>query len=312
MKATVYVSDELWDRARQVGPPDANPSQLVQGALNALLQLREPEPFNVFDRPQEEEVFDEHIYQAQRLRREAQEMYAAGYAAGVKAADHVTWEALENCAEVGFDVSQWLMPIRQAISQRLAAAESRESIEVGLEKDFPILPAMRDPLGTLIDPMAERAPKGVWLKGFGDALQDLYEVVMEPQRVTGKYGIEGSFQKGGRILHREFGSGVIEDMRSRPSDDRTEALIQFDSGRRRRLALEDNNDIIGVPAEAVQRLTTDPDRLFQELAARREEARKEFQGILGRWRSGGRAKLVRLSDLVTETSSDKKPEEGGE
>jgi len=311
MKATVYVPDDQWDRAKRISPPDTNPSQLVQGALEALLKLREPEPFNVFDRPREEEVFDEHIYQAERLRRQAQEMYEAGYAAGVKAADRISWASLEDCAEVGFDVGQWLTPVRHAISQRFAKAESPEAVHAELGREFPLLPAMRDSLGTLIDPTAEKAPKGVWLKGFSDALQDLHEVVLEPQHVSGKHGIEGSFEKGGRILHREYGSGVIEDMRSRPSDGRTEALIQFDAGRRRRLPLDDNDDIVGVPSKAVERLTTDPSQLFEELVARRDEARKEFQTLLQRWRSGDRPKLVRLSDLVTK-SSDQKPDQGGE
>lgn len=311
MKATVYVPDDLWDRAKRITPPDTNPSQLVQGALDALLKLREPEPFNAFDRPREEEVFDEHLYQAERLRRQAQETYEAGYAAGVKAADMLSWTSLEDCADVGFDINQWLMPIRHAISERLVKTGSSEAARAAVESDFPMLPAMREAMGTLIDPTAGKAPKGVWLRGFSDALQDLYEVVLQPQHVSSKGGIDGSFQRGGRVLHREYGSGVIEDMRSRPSDGRTEALIQFDVGRRRRLPLDDNDDIVGVPDDAVERLTNDADQLFKELVAKRDQARQEFQELLRSWRSGGRPKLMHLSELATE-SSDQKSDEGGE
>src|SRR5437879_2375912 len=116
MKSTIYVPDELWDRARALGSQGSNPSQLVQSALTEWVHLRAPRRFDAFEVPTNDDVtIDEALFQMERLRREAQSKYADGYAAGVRAAANMSWSSLESFGEIGFDLTEWTDSIRNGI-----------------------------------------------------------------------------------------------------------------------------------------------------------------------------------------------------
>lgn len=111
-KLSIYVSDELWDRARQASG-DRNSSQLVQEALADWTDARTAPRFSSAPAPAERERLAEI---RERMRQEARDTYARGYRAGVEVASRLNWQGLDQLAEADFDLAEW---VRRAEDPRL-------------------------------------------------------------------------------------------------------------------------------------------------------------------------------------------------
>lgn len=104
-KFTVYVPDELWDRARASGA-DQNPSQLVQDALRVYVSEKAPKP--AFARRRPDGVEDTVSRLAPRLAHEAQTAYQEGYREGLEYAAECPWSELEYLAECNWSAREAL------------------------------------------------------------------------------------------------------------------------------------------------------------------------------------------------------------
>ena len=104
-KFTVYVPDELWDRARASGA-DQNPSQLVQDALRVYVSEKTPKPAFARRRPDGAENTVSRI--VPRLAQEAETAYQEGYREGLEYAAECPWSELEYLAECNWSAREAL------------------------------------------------------------------------------------------------------------------------------------------------------------------------------------------------------------
>lgn len=275
VKATIYVPDDQWEAAKQLGPPGANPSRLVQNALSEWVGLKTPARFEAFDPTIDDPLFDTLMDETQRLRWQAQGEFDRGYAAGVELAKHLNWLELEDLAEVDFDVRTWVEPYRTAAEQMIADDRDHERALMKLVRHFRGFPAMRDALGSIVDPTATSVPRATFLRGFRAALKSLYRAATSPDTVTSSQGVDGVFEKGGKILHRKKGIGVIEDMRHSLEQD-LEMLVRFGDGSRQRIGRRDSN-VVALPPASERELEARPVAdVFNELSARRTAGRHDL------------------------------------
>ncbi len=108
-KLSVYVQDDLWDRAKSVNA-QATTSQLVQEALTLFVEARSHGPAYMSDNPSGTQgTMDslKSLYEQQARRR-----FEEGYRKGLEflQVGGVPWDAVEELAEVGFDVRRWIAP----------------------------------------------------------------------------------------------------------------------------------------------------------------------------------------------------------
>lgn len=104
-KFTVYVPDELWDRAKANGP-DQNASQLVQDALRAYASGIAPKPAFARRPPDDAEAVVSHL--VPRLADEAESAYQTGYREGLDYASESPWSELEHLAECNWSAREAL------------------------------------------------------------------------------------------------------------------------------------------------------------------------------------------------------------
>ena len=111
---TVYIPDELLDRARALDP-GANTSQLVQRGLERLLSPAEDAAYA--RRPND--AAELLAAAAGKIREGAAREYEKGYRAALvmvsKAAD-VVWPGLDDLARTGFDQPRWAEAWRRGLS----------------------------------------------------------------------------------------------------------------------------------------------------------------------------------------------------
>jgi hypothetical protein len=285
MKTTVYVPDDLWDRAKDVAPAASNPSQLVQSALTDWIRLKEPVSFEPFDVPDDDSVIDDAIYLSEHFRQAAQAAYDAGFAAAIQAAHKLSWSSLEQFAEIGFDLTDWTANIRDGVNRLLVEEHDAEAREAAIQSRLPAFEPLREHLGALVDPLADWQQIGVFLVGFTDSLRKLWGAAMQPSRILQTASVDGVYEEGGRVLHRKLGHGTVEAMQSRRLGHKTEVMVRFADGKRRRFTLGDD-DLVGIPGslsvnDADRR---DPDELFRQLSDDREKRRAELRERLAAFR----------------------------
>jgi hypothetical protein len=109
-KLTVYIPDELLERARD-REPTANTSQLVQRALDRLYPAgRAPYALRPTDA-------DELVAAATvRLSAGAASEFERGYRAALASVDERSWRALDDLARKGFDLSLWAKAWRDGLA----------------------------------------------------------------------------------------------------------------------------------------------------------------------------------------------------
>lgn len=116
MKAAVYVSNGLWDKAQakaQAEEPTAgnNKSKVVQMALEHFVaDAGEERPAFARERPAWSA--DEIARVRKRLLRQARQQYEAGYRVGVALVEQLSWDSLSWLAGLGWDFDEWSRTIR--------------------------------------------------------------------------------------------------------------------------------------------------------------------------------------------------------
>ena len=164
-KLSVYVADELWEKACQVDPL-ANRSQLVQRGLERLLQDRSGGPTPVPEGAAAKIGALRDVFTAQ-----ARAEYEAGYAGALEAAEAMPWYALEGLANTRFDTRRWIGQIQRSAASNAAHGEQVPKWLYSIAKT----------LGDLADPIGfdeySFTPTRARIRGFGDALRAVWDAV---------------------------------------------------------------------------------------------------------------------------------------
>ncbi len=149
-KFSVYVPDELWDSAR-AAEPHLNPSQLMQTALRRFVGEATARPVFTRERPADSRAQVAAV--RAQLAQRARERYEAGYQQGLALATTLPWEALDQLAELEWDLTRW--------------DEERD------EDEDP------EPYASLLEQALTPAYRreATYRTGVGDALQDVWQAV---------------------------------------------------------------------------------------------------------------------------------------
>jgi hypothetical protein len=178
-KLTVYIPDDLLDRARAVHPA-ANTSQLVQRGLQ---RLSPAEDAAYARRPGDaKELLAEA---ASRLREGAAQEYERGYRAAlstVSEAGERLWRGLDSLARQGFDLLQWAQSWREGLEMQAAGLVPGTKAEFNPPDWFRPL---ADDLGDLLDPIGfddwSFRPTGPFVLGYQAALRDAWQAAERPE-----------------------------------------------------------------------------------------------------------------------------------
>jgi hypothetical protein len=105
-KLSVYVPDDLWERARAVRP--ANTSLIVQEALSLLVRTKSTEPAYSGEAPVGTELTRDFL--KSQFSQQARWRFEEGYRSGLDylQASQIPWKAFESFAEAGFDLRRWI------------------------------------------------------------------------------------------------------------------------------------------------------------------------------------------------------------
>lgn len=171
-KLTVYIPDDLLDRARATDP-DANTSHLVQRGLERL----SPSVDAAYARrPADARQLLEAA--AVKVREGAAAEYEKGYRAAlvmIGEADPVIWQGLADLAESDFDLMPWARSWTSGLGA--VAAGLVPGAEAGFKPPDWYLPFLND-LGALLDPIGfdqwsfrRSVP---FLRGYATALRDAW------------------------------------------------------------------------------------------------------------------------------------------
>ena len=172
MKLSVSVPDEMWATAL-TARPDLSPSHLVQQALAVWVGGRSKPAFSQ-DRPPEATVA--FAAARDRLSNAAREEFGRGYHAALAAAEVIDLEHFQALVRRQFDVAAW------------AGGIGQRSVEAGLgrvPKEWAASPvvirALVEALGSLVSPYGDNEfrPNAPYLRGFSQAMRDLWEQAVE-------------------------------------------------------------------------------------------------------------------------------------
>jgi hypothetical protein len=168
-KLTVYIPDELLERAR-ARDPGANTSQLVQRGLEQL------SPSNDAPYARRPADADKLLAEArEKLNADATLEYERGYRAALVTAASTDkfFYQLDDLADVGFDILRWLRAWHdRKFDDITPSGESRDA----LAKDLggPFLDDPQNPLAS--GALQTRA----FMKGYGAALREAWEGTERP------------------------------------------------------------------------------------------------------------------------------------
>jgi hypothetical protein len=206
-KVTVYVSDDLLDKARAL--PDGDKfSQLVQRGLTRLLDEEGPEGAPAYaTRPEGTEK--KIIALRKKFLEEAEREYAIGYSTALEIADALPLWSLNELAESGFHVPSWLRPyvatahaelVEGRIGDENLIAFHATNSSSALAEMFAGLGRLPQPnrqktewwwvwriakvLGTMANPLdfdrGMLSSTNARVRGFTDGLRELWEAIESP------------------------------------------------------------------------------------------------------------------------------------
>jgi len=104
-KLSLYIPDDLWNRARAVDPA-LNQSQVAQRALRHWIDAQEARPPAAFEPPPDAAPPSEGL--VRRFANEARDQYQAAYRAAMELAERLSWRSLDDLASRGWDWAAWL------------------------------------------------------------------------------------------------------------------------------------------------------------------------------------------------------------
>lgn len=166
MKASVYVTDDLWEQARRTAGRKLKPSELVQEALKAYVeQSGKPQLRLVVNEPQTDDLFQAALA---AVREGYEEDYRSGYEHVLHLARDLGYELLQAYEASGFDLVGTLQDLSSG-EHLMVDLETSDVVE--LEK-----PHASNYLGLtyemLEDPLHVAAQRG-----GARAMQDLWEAL---------------------------------------------------------------------------------------------------------------------------------------
>jgi len=171
-KLTVYIPDDLLDRARRQDEA-ANTSQLVQRGLERLVGI-DSAPYA--QRPADAAVL--LARSRERLAPVAAAEYERGYRAALATLDERFWAVLDELARHGFDLRRWVAGWQHGI------------VEGHGEPDW--WEPLADDLGTVIDPNRydrwSFTPTAAFVRGYEAALRDAWDAVEQVPVADGDAG----------------------------------------------------------------------------------------------------------------------------
>jgi hypothetical protein len=102
-RLSVYVPDDLWDRARQVSA-DPSASAVVQAGLQALVASEATRPVFAAPPPDSPGIADLRM----RLSREGKDEYERAYRAGIELAAKLPFRELDKLSALGWNLLRWV------------------------------------------------------------------------------------------------------------------------------------------------------------------------------------------------------------
>ena len=177
-KLTVYIPDDLLDRAKALNP-GANTSQVVQHGLERLLPA---EGAAYARRPADAEALLASA--AGRLREGAAREYERGYRAALstvcKAGERL-WQGLDSLARRQFDLVPWAQGVREGLAMQAAGQVPGEKAEFNPPEWWG--PLTGD-LGDLLDPIGWEnlsfTETSLFVRGYQAALREVWEAAERP------------------------------------------------------------------------------------------------------------------------------------
>jgi hypothetical protein len=175
-KVSVYLADELWEQVRTRAQDDnAGVSQVIQAALKQMLVADFRPAFAQSPPPIPDEI-------AARLRERftsgARATYQAGFRAGLRFAERLSWPLLEDLAIASWDLRQWVAEVptvKEVLSEFKSADEGEPDV---LSPDWDWGSAIDD-VFSLESSSASSRTRLSLRQGFLDALRWTWELVWE-------------------------------------------------------------------------------------------------------------------------------------
>jgi hypothetical protein len=182
-KLTVYIPNDLLDRARALDP-GANTSQLVQRGLERLSPAD--------DAPYARRPADAHSLlaaAAEKLRAGAEQEYERGYRAALATVDERFWRALDELASKSFDLRRFAKAWKEGM--RMEMAGMVPGVKAGFDPPDWFV-AMANDLGDLLAPIDFDqwcfTPTGAFIEGYQAALRDAWETAEHRADQSGQDG----------------------------------------------------------------------------------------------------------------------------
>lgn len=114
-----------------------------------------------------------------KLASEARKEFEDGYHAGVEAAKSLSWHALSNFAEEGFDLRRWLLSLERS-------SELEEKYRMPLRPGFSnVFQPLEKALGAFVSPDGnDWYPPHTYQEGFTQALRDIWDSIQRTKPTT--------------------------------------------------------------------------------------------------------------------------------
>jgi hypothetical protein len=166
-KLSVYIPDELLERAREADP-ELSPSSVLQEALRLRVTDHRPRPYATLS---DELAIEQDAAQRFVLSR-VREAWENGYRVGLEFAKELPWEAFE-----AFATTDWTS---QSMAESFAEEEfpilNPSPEETDLVLDFErLLQVAQDRCGRRLRLTDGGVPTGLGAEGFVDAIRQVWE-----------------------------------------------------------------------------------------------------------------------------------------
>ena len=172
MKLSVSVPDDMWSTALDARP-DLSPSHLVQEALAVWLRSRSKPAFSHDRPPGATAAF---AAARDRLADAAREEFGRGYRAALAVAEVIDLEYFQALVRNRFDVAVWASGIGQTTVEADLGRVPKEWVATPV-----VIRALVEALGGLVSPYGDNEfrPNAPYLRGFSQAMRDLWEQAVE-------------------------------------------------------------------------------------------------------------------------------------
>ena len=164
-KLSVYVPDDLLDRARQVDPT-IRPSQVLQDALETRVSGG-PRPFAVLN----EHLREQRALAQAIVNQRATEAYQEGYAVGLRIATSLPWRAFDRFSELHWNLDTWVEEFDEEEYENATATPEEIADGLVVLNFSGLMVGSND---SYIPLRADGSPTGIAAEGFVDAIREVW------------------------------------------------------------------------------------------------------------------------------------------